>query len=374
MMTGLMNRWWRPWAVVLMLLAVYLGVILARADGNPRVFVTLGECFQQCTGHNGANCDPGTEGYDGQFAYYIARNPAQAPDCLDVPAYRMQRILLPLLGRLFSLGRSALIPWAFVAINGAALAISAALLADLLRAERASPWFALSYGLFAGVVMAVRLSTPEPLAYGLAIAAIWLEQRGQRWASALALALAAFAKETTLIFSAGYALYFALNRRWRDAARLALVVGVPFVLWQIALFAWLGAFGAGSGGALATGFEIVPLMGLARIATEGGLAAFLLLGVLFAGPVAVLPALWGLWRSGRDVRAGRCDVYACLLLANAALMLFVPFSTYREFLGLLRFIPGLVLMTVLYSARRHAQRPLVYSTLWIVLLLFLVSG
>ncbi|HMM26829.1 MAG TPA: hypothetical protein PKD46_00925 [Aggregatilineaceae bacterium] len=368
------RRWWRPWTVVLVFLAVYLGVLLARASGDAEVFVTLGECFRQCAGHGGESCAEGAEGYDGQFAYYIARDPAQAPDCLDVPAYRMQRILLPLLGRLISLSRSALIPWALVAINGAALVISTALLAGLLRAERASPWFALSYGLFAGVVMAVRLSTPEPLAYGLAIAAIWLEQRGRLRASAAALALAAFAKETALVFSAGYALHFALNRRWRDLAQLVLIVGVPFMAWQIALFAWLGAFGAGSGGALATGFEIVPLMGLARIATEGSLAAFLLLGVLFAGPVAVLPALWGLWRSLRDLRAGWYDAYTCLLLANAALMLFVPFSTYREFLGLLRFIPGLVLTVVLYSARRHARRPLVYSTLWIVLLLFLVIG
>lgn len=368
------KRWQQPQIVVLISLALYLGVILAHSGGDPLVFVTLGDCFRQCVGHNGESCAEGTEGYDGQFAYYIARDPARAADCLDVPAYRMQRILLPLAGRLLSLGHYALIPWAFVTINGAALIISTALLADLLHAERASRWFALSYGLFAGVFMAVRLSTPEPLAYGLVIAAIWLEQRERLWASALMLALAAFAKETALIFAAGYALHFALARRWRGVARIALIVGAPFALWQIALWGWLGAFGAGSGGALATGFELVPLMGLVRIATEGSLAAFLLLGVLFAGPVAVLPALWGVWRSARDLLAGRCDAYACLLLANAAVMLFVPFSTYREFLGLLRFIPGLVLTVVLYSARRRARRPLVYSTLWIVLLLFVVTG
>lgn len=373
-MTHRETRWWQPWVVVLALLALYLAVILAQAGGDAQVFVTLGECFQQCAAHGGESCPDGTEGYDGQFAYYIARNPAQSPDCLDVPAYRMQRILLPAMGWLLSLGQTALIPWAFVAINGAALVISTALLADLLRTERASRWFALSYGLFAGVFMAVRLSTPEPLAYGLVIAAIWLERRDWLWASALALGLAALAKETTLIFAAGYALFFALNRRWQDAARVALVAGAPFAVWQVVLYAWLGAFGVGSGGALATAFEIVPFMGLMRIATEGNFAAFLLLGVLFAFPVAVLPALWSLWRSARDLLAGNNDIYACLLLVSAAVMLFVPFSTYREFLGLLRFIPGLVLMVVLYSARHGARRPLVYSTLWIALLLFVVSG
>lgn len=368
------RRWWQPWTVVLVSLALYLGVMLARSGGEAQVFVTLGDCFRQCAAHDGEDCLEGTEGYDGQFAYYIARSPAQSPDCLDVPAYRLQRILLPLLGRLLSLGQTALIPWVFVAVNGAALVISTMLLSDLLRAERASRWFALSYGLFAGVFMAVRLSTPEPLAYGLVIAAIWLEQRDRLWASAAMLALAALAKETTLIFAAGYVLYFTLNRRWQDALRVAGVAGAPFAVWQVVLFAWLGAFGVGSGGALATAFEIVPLMGLVRIATEGSLAAFLVLGVLFTFPVAVLPALWGLWRSVRDLLAGRIDAYACLLLPSAAVMLFVPFSTYREFLGLLRFIPGLVLTVVLYSARHRARRPLVYSTLWIVLLLFVVSG
>ncbi len=111
-----------------------------------------------------------------------------------------------------------------------------------------------------------------------------------------------------------------------------------------------------------------------KIATDGSFAAFLLLGVLLILPSTVLPSLWALWRTLRDLRHQRWTLYACLLLSNAAVMPFVPFSTYREFLGLLRFIPGLVLMVVLYAAQERARRPLVYSTLWIVLLLFVVAG
>ena len=39
-----------------------------------------------------------------------------------------------------------------------------------------------------------------------------------------------------------------------------LIVGVPFVIWQAVLFNWLGAFGVGSGGALATGFMLAIFM------------------------------------------------------------------------------------------------------------------
>jgi hypothetical protein len=366
------SRTLRPWLLVLILSLVYLAVIYGVNDADPKAFVTLGDCFSQCTGQT--ECEGDEEGYDGQFAYYIARDPKGSPDCLDVPAYRAQRILLPALGRLFSLGNEALIPWVFVAINLIALVGSTALLEDLLAALNVSPWFALSYGLYIGVFMTVRLSTSEALAYGLVVAAIWFEQRDRLWYAAILLALAGLAKETTGLFTAGYLLHFALNLRWRDAVVMALVVGVPFVVWQIVLYDWLGEFGIGSGGAKATAFEIIPYYGVWKIWYDGNLAAFLLLGVLLVIPAAVLPSLWALWHTISDLRRERWGVYTCLLFANAAIMPFVPFSTYREFLGLLRFIPGLVLMVVLYAAKFKHRRPLVYSTLWIVLLLFLVSG
>lgn len=362
-----------PWKIVLIANVVYLGVILALNGGDPMVFVTLGECFSQCAGHDGTACPADSEGYDGQFAYYIARDPGGSPPCLDAPAYRMQRILLPVLARLLSLGQASLIPWALALVNLIALSGGTALLEDLLIAAKASRWFALSYGLYIGVFMAVRLSTTEPLAYGLVIAGIWFGQQSRWRAASIALALAVFAKETTALFAAGYALHFALNRRWREVARLALIIGVPFAAWQIALADWLGSPGIGSGGAKATPFEIIPYAGVLKIGTEGSLAALIVLGLLVI-PAAVVPSLWALWRAVSDLRRERWGPYTCLLFANAAVMPFVPFSTYREFLGLLRFIPGLVLMVVLYAAQHKRRRPLIYSTLWIVLLLFLASG
>lgn len=363
----------RSWHIVLLLNLAYLAVILAVNGADSNVFVTIGECFNQCTGQDGTRCPAGTDGYDGQFAYYIARDPAGSPGCLDVPAYRMQRILLPLLGRLFSLGQTSLIPAALVLINLVALAGGTAILEDLLLEVGVKRWFALSYGLFAGVFMAVRLSTPEPLAYGLVIAALWLG-RQDRWLSAgVLLALAALAKETALLFTIGVILYLSLNRRRKEALIVGLITGVPFAAWQVALYLWLGEFGLGSGGALGTPFEIIPYNGVWRIATERGIEVLLLWGIVIF-PAAVLPGLWALWRSVRDLISRRWDLTTCLLLANAATMPFLPFSTYREYLGLLRFLPGLVLVTVLYAAQHKLHRPLRYSTLWIALLLFIVAG
>jgi hypothetical protein len=397
----------RPYQIVLLVCAAYLLLTVLTNGGDSRVFVTLGDCFAQCSG---AVCTIGPEnGYDGQFAYYIARDPANAAPCIDAPAYRYQRILLPIMGRVLALGITELIPLAFVVINLIALVGSTALLENLLETQKVSRVYALAYGLFGGLVIAVRLSTSEPLAYGLVVLAIWLGQ-GEEYLTAktprvttpsenekkpafsalsfvrnvaslwfklylavpIVLALAALAKETTVLFVVGYGLYYLVQKRWGAALILALVVGIPFALWQITLYNWFGTFGVGSGGAGGTPFEIIPFMGIIRILTEGKLSAFLLLAPI-ALIVAALPALWGLINSAREIwrEKSNAHLYAYLLFINAAVMLFVPFSTYREPLGILRFIPGLVFAHVLFAALRYRhRRPLRYSLLWAVTLLF----
>ncbi len=74
--------------------------MILRAGGDPLALAQLGTQFTQG--------DPqGTEGYDGQFVYYLARgfqSWRRFRDRLDVPAYRYQRILLPVLARILYLG------------------------------------------------------------------------------------------------------------------------------------------------------------------------------------------------------------------------------------------------------------------------------
>lgn len=374
----------RPYLLVTLALVIYLSAIFFSDESDSKTFVTIGSCFSQCTGENGENCavpDDATldeqfeiEGYDGQFNYFIARDPADAAPCIDVPAYRYQRILLPLMGYLLSFGQESTIPFIFVLINSVMLIIGTRILEDLLTLAGRKIWFALSYGLFFGLMISTRLSTSEPLAYGLVLVALWAYHKNHIGWMAVALGLAGLAKETTGFMTAGFLLWFVLNKRWRETVLLILVAGMPFVLWQLYLYDWFGQTGVGSGGAKATSFEIIPFMGVFKIGIEGGVAAFLLLGVLLVGIPVVMPSIWALWVSVQDFRHKNISLYTCLLFTTALIMPFVPFSTYREFLGIYRFIPGLVMMVVLYSAERHLRRPLMYSTLWIVLLLFLSVG
>ncbi len=353
------RRIFRPWQVALIVCVLYLGTVAVRYQ-NVLEFVRMGA---QYAGEWGTYVRD-QDGYDGQFGYYLAVDPFHAADHLDAPAYRTQRILYPLLARVIALGSVTAIPFALVIINVAALVAGTAMLEGLLAIAHVRRWYALVYGLFAGLMVAVRSSTNEPLAYALVIAAIWSAQREQIVGSTVLLALAAFAKETTLIFAAGHIVYYVARHQWRAVSIVGAGVGIPFAVWQLLLYSHYGVFGIASGGAGATPFEIVPFGGIWQIGTAG-VRVFLTFGLL---PllIAFVPTFWALWQTIHDLLAGRQHLYVYLLLANAVVMPFLPFSTYREPLGLFRFLVGMVICVLLYSAWHKAYRPLRYSLLWLL--------
>src|SRR3970282_3059141 len=82
------------------------------------------------------------------------------------------------------------------------------------------------------------------------------------------------------------------------------------------------------------------------------------------GPVVIVPAVWGVWSALRRLRVGRLQPEAWALLLNAAVILFVPFSTAREPLGLVPLAAGLVLALLLFAAGLGLRRVLNYSLSW----------
>jgi hypothetical protein len=351
-----------PWSVVLVAATLYLGVIVALHGGDPLALATLGTQFSEG--------DPGgTEGYDGQFVYYIARDPLGGWRHCDVPAYRYQRILYPLLARLLAFGQEALIPYTLPLLNLGALAAGTWLTEQILRRHRVSRWYALTYGLYAGQLMAVRLNLSEPLSFALVQAAILAAEQGRwRW-SVQFFALAVLARETALVFVGGYLLALLLRREGRHFAGLALGTGLPFLAWQAILWAWFGRPGLGSGGAGATGWEILPFRGLWSVGAIDMRALALLALVMI--PLAVVPAMLGLWAAGRDLGHGRWQPVVGMLLTNALIILFLPQSSFREPLAMLRLTSGLMITTILYGAARRSKRVLNYTLLWLATMVFL---
>lgn len=358
------RRLLRPWLVVLLLGVAYVGLTLARYGGDPLAFATVGTRY-------GEGEPEGTPGYDGQFAYFIASDPLGGWQRCDAPAYRYQRILYPLLAWALALGQPAAVGWTLVAVNLAALSGGTWVTERLLEGRGVSPWYALVYGLYGGLVAGLRLDLSEPLAMGLVQGALWACERRRSLLAALLFALAGLSKETALVALAGVTLHLLVERRWREALQLGVIAALPFAAWQGVLWAWLGQPGIGSGGAMATPFEVVPFGGLWRVATVSWPVFWLLLGLL--GPLFVLPTVWALAAAGRDLWRGRRHPWVWVLLAQAAVLPFLPFSTWREPLAMARLGSGLVAATLLYGALRRSRRVLNWSMVWLATLALLID-
>lgn len=336
--------------VTLGFLLAMAGLVLAKHDWNPMVFVFQGTKFNEGDSN-------GVAGYDGQFAYYIARDPLRASARIDAPAYRYQRILYPAIAWLLSAGgHPALLPWMMVAINVAAVTAASGLLAGLMGVRGASPWYAL-YALvlvvFIGTSFAVRADLNEPLALALTLLGLTLVERGQlMWAGA-AFALAGLAKEVALVFAVGVGLWLVWQRKWRTAAVLLVTSLAPSLIWGTVLTTW---FRQSAFSAPATALEIIPFNGF-RFATPGEIVVLLFW--------IVLPTLWLGGLALTDLRHPAARLDALLVLANAALVASMPRNTWVDLMAACRLTLGLVIAGLLYAASRRAWLLPVLAVLWV---------
>lgn len=357
-----LRAYWPLLPIILVALA-FVVYRLSIRDWDPVGLAEIGTRFQ--TG------DPsGTEGYDGQFAYYIALqpNPRAVSPLLDVPAYRYQRILLPIASRVLAFGQPSLIPWALIIVNFLSHILGSWLLISYLVHQGTPTRYALIHGLWIGLVLGIGADLFEPLAFALVVAA-WFARQRQRWKLGyLFLLLALFAKEITLIFWVA-ALFADLAKPERRA--IAASPGVIFAIWQAWLWGTFGAPGIGSGGAMATGFEIIPYAGLFRIASAS--TEIFLLYVLIFGPTIVLPSLLGIIGTARTILRKKKGGSEWALLLNSLMIAFLPYSTFREPLGLVRLATGMVTSVIFFSAEHNLRRPLNYAMFWISFLVILVA-
>lgn len=357
----------QPALVTMSALCLMVFLVLANAGWNPIELARIGTRFSLG--------DPdGTQGYDGQFVYYIARDisPDSVASMLDVPAYRYQRILTPLLARILAFGESNLIVWVIPLLAITAHTLGTWAVAELMVTWGVSPWYALSYGLWVGFSLAVRLDLPEPLAYALVVGALLTHERHYPIITWILFGLAVFTKEVTILFVIAALLSYVLERKWRSIIGLIGLSLVPYFAFQLWIYLVFGEFGIGSGGAMATPFELIPFMGFIRIILASPIYGLAMLVVF--GPTVILPAVWGIYLSAKKLNQRQTNMVVFSLLLNALAILVLPFSTFRETGGLLRFSCGLVLSVILFSGYYQIKRALNYSYLWLVLNVFLLKS
>jgi hypothetical protein len=145
----------------------------------------------------------GSNGYDGQFYYRLALDPADLHFTafgitLDHP-YRLERIGYPALAWLFSLGQNRLVPIALVMVNVLALA-AIGLLGGMLAVEsgRRAIWGLLLAGYF-GFFIAVGCDLTEPVAAACLLGGVLAYRRGHPAMAGLMFGYGALTRETVMI-------------------------------------------------------------------------------------------------------------------------------------------------------------------------------
>jgi hypothetical protein len=164
-------------------------------------------------------------GYDGQFYWRLAVDPA----AWDVAshdgvafdgAYRAPRIGYPLLAWLASAGRPALVAWALVGVNVAALG-AVAFGGSLIAARAArSPVWGLAVAATPGLVLALGRDLAEPVTVACLVGGIAALQRGRWGVATVAWSYAVLTREQALLTVGAYAAwrlyayaYAAVDRR-----------------------------------------------------------------------------------------------------------------------------------------------------------------
>jgi hypothetical protein len=266
---ALRRLWWlnSPLGVALLTLLAYglfFAVRLHGFGGDLSRFVMAGDRFIPAASARavGLSVQAHSYGYDGQFYYLLALNPFSAQPALpgahfDLPAYRAQRILYPLLVWLLSLGgRPALVPLMLVAINLAAIVAIGVIGARLARRLGVAPLWGLALAFYPGLLLSLAGDLAEPLALACALGALLcvVGQSQPRWCwAALLLSLAVLARETTAIFAVALLVAGAITgataciRRHRGGSELLL----------------LSPYGRGAGGEVWRGAALagaVPLL------------------------------------------------------------------------------------------------------------------
>jgi hypothetical protein len=302
----------RPLAAGLIALAGSLCFVLLRlwlaAGGNITKFVRAAAPFSDRN-----RVPPGlfvfpSDGYDGQFYYRLALDPANLHHeafgiTLDSP-FRLQRIGYPALAWLVSLGQHSWVPVALVVVN--VLALSAiGLVGGMLARDCGRPALCglLLAGYF-GFFISVGCDLTEPAAAACLLGGVLAYRRGRPVLAGLLFAYGALTRETVLIVPLAIGLTRLVTAARRPARPGAgdLAWCLPVIAfggWQLVLraatgtFILLNGFGSNSSGGLPFGGFIDAVRLNLRLLPATGAAYiwFLEVATLLAFVVAALAAL-----------------------------------------------------------------------------------
>ena len=183
-------------------------------------------------------------GYDGQFYYAMGLRPFDLDAIrkhVDLPGYRYQRILIPLLGHLLSFGEPKAVHVAMLLASFALVLAATWVFMEWFHWRHAGWGWALLFPLFPGTVHSLLRLTPDAPAAALALIGCYLWAREKTRSAAVALSLALLARETMILIPVGLAIHAAWRRDFRRLAPLAIPVAAC-AIWLLVVRHLFGGF------------------------------------------------------------------------------------------------------------------------------------
>lgn len=232
-----------PWALAGLAALAYGFFVLARLahlGGDPSVFVVAGEPLtnRDVAGPH-LQVLSGLPGFDGQFFYRLAVDPFTSERTaygvtLDTPAYRQQRILLPLAAWAASGGRPERIPVALILVNWAAVIVIGWCAGRLAQTAQQHAATGALLAFYPGFLFTVSRDLAEVVEFAALLTALVLLRRRRPAPGAVALTLALLARETALLAAIAVAGAGVARRVLaRTRARVPLWAGaLPVLVWS----------------------------------------------------------------------------------------------------------------------------------------------
>ncbi|GCE19919.1 hypothetical protein KDK_37190 [Dictyobacter kobayashii] len=331
---------WRPSVVVGLLYILFFALVTVTFHYHLTHYVHIGTYFS--AGIQGA-AQPGrlngAGGYDGQFYYFIARDPFHAASLMDNAPYRYQRIVYPLLALLLSFNQSVLLTPVLLLINFVSIVLSVEIIAQLLTRHQLSPWYSLAIGLYFGQMTALLFDTTEPLTYLLlCVGLLLIDKKHMTWA-AIWMGLAVLSRETAALFPIGFMVYYLFHKRWLEVLRFGLISLLPTAIWYALIVVIFGKTGL----TYAPTFQLIPFKGLFIFSSD--LPRFIPLLILMFIPVIVG---WLLFASATYRRQwGGASWFIWFI--NLALVTCMAPGSYKELVSAGRLSMGIVLAILFYG-------------------------
>jgi hypothetical protein len=292
-------------------------------------------------------------GYDGQFFYYMARDPgvilkcAQEPCPIDASPLREERILYPMAARVLALGNPQWIHATLFLLNFAAILVTVVIVAKLCIDAGASPWLGAAVGIFCGEMLGLLRDLADPFAAMWFALAIYFLRKDRPYWCAVMVAAAMLAREQMVLILPLLWLPWLARHRWRTVVATGIIAFAPFAAWQVTLRLIFGKWGLSASTQTTHGIGF-PFHGLweYRHGPEFGVTvAFVALPLLFT----IVVALAWLWRFG--LRALLSDPIPLMALLYCVLLTLTAYAEWEGMWNSARLVTPAVIMGVVIVSR-----------------------